>query len=127
MFSLKNKTAVVTGRGIIIGKAISVLFAKQGAKVHIIELNLKAAYRAVKEISVFGKVEAHACDVIKQTEVLATFQKIGKIDILINNAGIAHVGKADTTEAVDFGRVLKVNVKGASNCFGIPTKRWTKF
>ena len=116
MFSLNNKIAVVTGGGSGIGKAISLLFAKQGAKVHIIELNLDAAEQAVKEISVFGEVEAYASDVSKQTEVLATFRKIGKIDILINNAGIAHVGKADTTEEFDFDRVFQVNVKGAYNC-----------
>lgn len=116
MFSLQNKVAVVTGGGSGIGKAISLLFAKQGAKVHIIELNVDAAKQSEEEISVFGEVIAHACDVSKQSEVLATFQKIGKIDILINNAGIAHVGKADTTEEADFDRVFEVNVKGAYNC-----------
>jgi NAD(P)-dependent dehydrogenase (short-subunit alcohol dehydrogenase family) len=48
--------------------------------------------------------------------VLATFEKIGNINILLNNAGIAHIGKADTTDEADFDRVMNVNVKGVYNC-----------
>ena len=117
MFSLQNKKAVVTGGGSGIGKAISVLFAKQGAEVHIIELTEESAKTAVEEINANGgKVFSHACNVANQEEVSATFEKIGKINILINNAGIAHVGKVDTTPAADFDRVMDVNVKGVYNC-----------
>ncbi len=116
MFSLKNKTAIITGGGSGIGKAISLLFAKQGAIVHIIELNEKAANEAVLEINEFGQAYAHACDVSKQTEVLRIFNEVGKIDILVNNAGVAHVGKAHTTAETDFDKVYQVNVKGAYNC-----------
>ncbi|MBF4465050.1 SDR family NAD(P)-dependent oxidoreductase [Flavobacterium sp. LC2016-12] len=117
MFSLQNKKAVVTGGGSGIGKAISVLFAKQGAEVHIIELTEESAKTAVEEIqAIGGKVFSHACNVANQEEVLATFEKIGNINILINNAGIAHVGKVDTTPAADFDRVMDVNVKGVYNC-----------
>jgi 2-keto-3-deoxy-L-fuconate dehydrogenase len=117
MFSLQNKKAVVTGGGSGIGKAISVLFAKQGAEVHIIELTEESAKSAVDEIKANGgKVFSHACNVANQEEVLLTFEKIGNIHILINNAGIAHVGKVDTTPAFDFDRVMDVNVKGVYNC-----------
>ena len=117
MFSLQNKKAVVTGGGSGIGKAISVLFAKQGAEVHIIELTEESAKTAVEEIqAIGGKVFSHACNVANQEEVLATFETIGNINILINNAGIAHVGKVDTTPAADFDRVMDVNVKGVYNC-----------
>jgi len=117
MFSLQNKKAVVTGGGSGIGKAIAVLFAKQGAEVHIIELTEESAKTAVDEIKANGgKVFSHACNVANQEEVLATFEKIGNINILINNAGIAHVGKVDTTPAADFDRVMDVNVKGVYNC-----------
>jgi 2-keto-3-deoxy-L-fuconate dehydrogenase len=117
MFSLKNKKAVVTGGGSGIGKAISVLFAKQGAEVHIIELTEESAKTAVDEIKANGgKVFSYACNVANQEEVSATFEKIGNINILINNAGIAHVGKVDTTPAADFDRVMEVNVKGVYNC-----------
>ena len=117
MFSLQNKKAVITGGGSGIGKAIAVLFAQQGAEVHIVELTAASAADAVAEISTSGnKVFAHACNVANQEEVLATFAQIGKLDILVNNAGIAHVGKADTTPEADFDRIINVNVKGVYNC-----------
>ena len=117
MFSLQNKKAVITGGGSGIGKAISVLFAKQGAEVHIIELSAESAQEAVNEIKTDGgKVVAHACNVANHEAVVATFEKIGDIDILVNNAGIAHVGKVDTTPESDFDRIMNVNVKGVYNC-----------
>lgn len=117
MFSLQNKKAVVTGGGSGIGKAIATLFAKQGAEVHIVELTEESAKDAVTEISAAeGKVFSHACNVANQQDVLATFEKIGNINILINNAGIAHVGKVETTPEADFDRVMSVNVKGVYNC-----------
>ncbi len=117
MFSLQNKKAVITGGGSGIGKAIAVLFAKQGAEVHIIELTDESVKAAVTEITANGdKVFSHACNVASQQEVVNTFEKIGNIHILVNNAGIAHVGKADTTSETDFDRVINVNVKGVYNC-----------
>jgi 2-keto-3-deoxy-L-fuconate dehydrogenase len=123
MFSLKGKSAIITGGGSGIGKAISMLFAKQGAKVHIIELNADAAQQTVTEIEAAGGVAAaYGCDVSSQEAVVNTFSQIGEIDILVNNAGIAHIGKADTTSEEDFTKVFNVNVKGAYNCLyaGIP-------
>ncbi len=117
MFSLKNKRAVVTGGGSGIGKAIAVLLAKQGAEVHILELTTDQAKSTLEEIEVNGnKAFSYACDVSEQQEVIKIFCQIGSIHILVNNAGIAHVGKADTTQESDFDRVMKVNVKGVYNC-----------
>ena len=117
MFSLEGKTALITGGGSGIGKAISLVFGSQGAKVHIIEINAEAALAVVHEITeAGGKAEAHTCDISDQTAVLHLFRKLGRIDILINNAGIAHVGKAHTTPESDFDRIMRVNVKGAYNC-----------
>lgn len=116
MFSLEGKIAIVTGGGSGIGKAIAVLFAKQGATVHIIELNAAAAAETVSEIQE-NKGEAHgySCDVSNQNQVLDIFSQIGSADILVNNAGIAHIGKAGTTSEEDFDKVFAVNVKGAYN------------
>jgi len=117
MFSLKNKKAVITGGGSGIGRAIAILFAKQGAEVHIIELSVESAQDVVDEIKkAGGNVFSYACNVANQKEVLATFDKIGNINLLINNAGIANVGKVDTTSESDFDRVMEVNVKGVYNC-----------
>ena len=117
MFSLKGKSAIVTGGGSGIGKAISTLFAKQGAHVHIIELNAGAGEQTVSEIKeAGGNAEAHGCDISNQEAIAAIFKQIGKIDILVNNAGIAHVGRADNTTEADFVKVFDVNVKGTYNC-----------
>lgn len=119
MFSLQNKKAVVTGAGSGIGKAIAVLLAKQGAEVHVIEISNEQAEGTVSEIihnNNNNKAVAHVCDVSNQTAVLETFAKIGAFNILVNNAGIAHIGKADTTPEDDFDRVMRVNVKGVYNC-----------
>ena len=126
MFSLKNKKAVVTGGGSGIGKAIAILFAKQGAEVHIIDLTEQASLSTVEEIMASGdKVFVHTCNVAQQQDVLEVFQEIGDIHILVNNAGIAHVGKADTTQEADFNKVMDVNVKGVYNCLyaAIPNLR----
>ncbi|MGZ3946064.1 MAG: SDR family NAD(P)-dependent oxidoreductase [Mucilaginibacter sp.] len=114
MFSLKDKVAVITGGGSGIGKAMAVLFAQQGAKVHIIELDERAAAETVKEIG--ATAAYHICNISDQKQVVEVFNSIQKIDILVNNAGIAHIGKADTTSEADFDRVMNVNVKGAYNC-----------
>ncbi|HAL83991.1 MAG TPA: short-chain dehydrogenase [Mucilaginibacter sp.] len=117
MFKLSNKSVVITGGGSGIGKAMSILFAKQGAQVHIIELNTEAATDTVNEITAAdGYAFSHTCDVSKQQQVIDAFGKIGRIDILINNAGIAHIGKADTTSEADFDRIYNVNIKGVYNC-----------
>jgi NAD(P)-dependent dehydrogenase (short-subunit alcohol dehydrogenase family) len=117
MFSLKGKKAIVTGGGSGIGKAIAVLFAQQGAEVHIIELSLKNSTDVLDEIkSIGGTAVAHACNVANQQEVIDTFGKIDNFNVLVNNAGIAHIGKADTTLEADFDRVINVNVKGVYNC-----------
>ena len=117
MFSLKNKIAVITGAGSGIGKAMALLFAKQGAVVHIIELNTEMAEAVVEEIVIMGEeAVAHCIDITNQQQVNAVFKLIGKIDILVNNAGIAHVGNVEQTSGEDFDSVFSVNVKGTYHC-----------
>ncbi|WP_139959217.1 SDR family NAD(P)-dependent oxidoreductase [Flavicella sediminum] len=119
-FSLENKVAIVTGGGSGIGKAISLTFAEQGAQVHILDFNLEAAQETVLEMEQKGaKGFAHQCDVSNQKNVesiIATIRKDNTIDILINNAGIAHVGNIETVEEADLDRLYNVNVKGVYNC-----------
>lgn len=120
MFRLDNKTAIITGGGSGIGKAIAVVFAKQGARVHILDMDEQGATSVVKEITTDGgKAHFYKCDVSKQAEVKQIVDGIaagGAIDILINNAGIAHIGTADSTAEADFDRLVSVNVKGVYNC-----------
>ena len=119
-FSLEGKIAVITGGGSGIGKAISKTFAEQGAFVHIFELNATNAQTTVEEIkSSGGRCEAHECNVADQKQVLTVVKSIlanGKIDILINNAGIAHIGTIENTSVDDMDKVYSVNIKGVYNC-----------
>jgi 2-keto-3-deoxy-L-fuconate dehydrogenase len=116
MFSLKNKHAVITGGGSGIGRAISLLFAQQGATVHIIELNADAAAQTIEEIkNSGGSAFGYTADISKQEQVLEVFKQISKVDILVNNAGIAHIGSLEGTTETDLDRIYNVNVKGAYN------------
>ncbi|MCW3169986.1 SDR family oxidoreductase [Chryseobacterium sp. 09-1422] len=117
MFSLKNKKAVVTGGGSGIGQAIAVQLAANDAEVHILEITEQNGQETLEKIkSAGGNAKVYACDVSKQKDVLAVFDQIGAINILVNNAGIAHIGKADTTSEEDFDRIYNVNIKGVYNC-----------
>lgn len=120
MFSLQHKTAVITGAGSGIGKAIAQLLARQGATVHVLDLNETAAQQTANEIlAENNKAIAHAVNVTNQQQVkealVGIAQQAGRIDILVNSAGISHIGKLDTTSEEDFERIFQVNVKGVYN------------
>ena len=117
MFQLNEKIAVITGGGSGIGKAVALLFAKQGAQVHVIDLNEDACNATVTEVKkTGGKAFAHVCDVTDQQQVKAIFSKIGNVDILVNSAGVSHIGNVESTTESDFDRLYNVNVKGVYNC-----------
>lgn len=116
MLRLKAKIAIVTGGGSGIGKAISMLFASEGATVHILDLNKIGAEEVAQQIiSQGGNAYYRSLNVANQQEVLEAIQAIGKVDILVNNAGIAHVGNIENCNQEDFAKVFDVNVKGAYN------------
>lgn len=116
MLKLKNKVAIITGGGSGIGRAISVLFAQQGAFVHILDLNVQGGQSVVDEIvAKDGLAKLHIVNVAEQNEVKRIVDEIGAVDILVNNAGVAHVGNLEHCTQEDFERVFTVNVKGAYN------------
>ena len=121
MFELKDKTAIITGGGSGIGKAIAKLFARQKAEVHILDFDKRGAEETIDEITLEGSMaQTVQCDVSNQQQVKEIVERIAaknkRIDILVNNAGVAHVGTIETTSEDDFSRLLNVNVKGVYNC-----------
>jgi NAD(P)-dependent dehydrogenase (short-subunit alcohol dehydrogenase family) len=121
MFSLEERTAVVTGAGSGIGAAIAELFARQGARVFVLERDEQAgAATAVRITSTGGAAAFVQCDVADATSVGTAFKQVeadaGRLDILVNNAGIAHIGTVETTTEEDLDRIYSVNVKGVALC-----------
>lgn len=113
---LAGKTAIITGGGSGIGRAISERFALEGAVVHILELNTAAAEELAAAIrGSGGQVTVHTCDVSRQHDTQGIINAIGRADILVNNAGIAHVGSLEQTSEDDFDRIMGVNAKGVYN------------
>lgn len=120
MFDLGKKITVITGAGSGIGKAIAELFAERGATVYLLDLNVEALEETKNAIITRGgNAVALRCNVADQREVVDTFQKIiqqaGRIDVLVNSAGIAHIGRLDTTSETDFDKIVAVNIKGVYN------------
>ena len=117
---MDGKVAVVTGGGSGIGQAIALKFAAHGAVIRILDLNESTAAETCRHIaSVGGVASSYLCDVTNQSEVKARFEELFRLDrvhILVNNAGISHVGTAESTTEADFDRVVRVNVKGFYNC-----------
>jgi NAD(P)-dependent dehydrogenase (short-subunit alcohol dehydrogenase family) len=120
MFELKKKVSVVTGAGSGIGKAIALRFAAQGATVCLLDRDADGVDKTQSEISSgHGNSEAFVMDVTKQSDVVSIFNaikaKYNSVDILVNSAGIAHIGKIENTSEADLDRVYSVNVKGTYN------------
>jgi 2-keto-3-deoxy-L-fuconate dehydrogenase len=123
MFNLKGKTAIITGGGSGIGRAISIKFASQGATVHILEMSPDNAKETIAEIEKEkGKAFAHSCNVADQAQVMNVINGIAKqfpLDILVNNAGVAHVGNIENTSEEDLDRLYSINIKGVYNCMRV--------
>jgi NAD(P)-dependent dehydrogenase (short-subunit alcohol dehydrogenase family) len=117
MFQLNNKIALVTGGGSGIGKDVCKVLAKQGAHVIVVDLNTESAKDTVDEITANGNsAEALTLDVTQLASVTTAFEKLNGLDILVNCAGISHIGSATTTSEADFEKVFQVNVKGMFHC-----------
>jgi NAD(P)-dependent dehydrogenase (short-subunit alcohol dehydrogenase family) len=119
-FRLDGKVAAITGAGSGIGRAIAKRFAQEGAAVRIIDLNEKSGDAAAEEIAKSGgDAKVYTCDVSDQASAKAVFDKIareGHLDIVVNNAGVSHIGTVESTTEADFDRIFLVNVKGVYNC-----------
>ena len=119
-FRLDGKLAAVTGGGSGIGRAIALRFAASGAAVVVLDIDQASAEVIRQQIAKSGgRAWARTCDVTDQAQVKSVFGELfqrERLHILVNNAGISHVGSLEETTEQDFERVLRVNVKGFYNC-----------
>jgi 2-keto-3-deoxy-L-fuconate dehydrogenase len=119
-FRLDGKTAAVTGAGSGIGRAIALKFAASGASVHLLDLNLGDAESVAAGITKSGgSARPWLCDVGDHVQTVSVFKKLFesvRLNILVNNAGVAQIGSIENTTEADFDRILRVNVKGYYNC-----------
>jgi 2-keto-3-deoxy-L-fuconate dehydrogenase len=121
MFRLDEKVALVTGAGSGIGEAIARVFARQGAQVVVGDVQREAAEQVAQSIIADGGTAlALAFDVSDEEQVQATMSKIagelGRLNILVNNAGVSHVGNLLETSVEDWERVMRVNARGVFLC-----------
>lgn len=114
MGRLDGKVCLITGAGSGIGQVSARLFAREGARVAVADIDPDAARRTAHEIG--GDAHAENVDVTDEPQTLAAAaavaKRFGRIDVLFNNAGIAGVGDILETEPDLFDRVIRVNVRG---------------
>ena len=108
-FRLDGRVALVTGGASGIGEATSRVLTAAGASVHIVDLDGAMAQKLAAELP---GATAHACDITNVEQVTAVFTSIPKLDVLVNNAGIGHVGSIEECGPDDFDRLYRVNVFG---------------
>jgi len=114
---LAGKVCIITGAGSGIGQASALLFAGEGARVVVADVDLKGAQATVERVAGSGgEAIAEQVDVTDEAQTVAladrVVQRFGRIDVLFNNAGIAGVGDVVETEPDLFDRVMRVNVRG---------------
>ena len=112
MFRLDNKAALITGAGSGIGAAIAETFARAGARVFVTDRDEKAGRTVAERI---GNAEFLALDVAQEDQCERVAQRVGQLDVLVNNAGIGHVGTMLQTTGADMDRLYAVNVRGVFN------------
>ena len=129
MSRLEDKVAVVTGAGSGIGEAIAMRFGAEGAKVAVVDLNEENAIAVASRINNSGgTAKAYVCNVTDFSEVSETFSAVeedfGALTTLVNNAGIAHIGKVHEVNSEDLDRIYSVNIKGAYFCLNAAVKKF---
>jgi NAD(P)-dependent dehydrogenase (short-subunit alcohol dehydrogenase family) len=122
-FGLKDKVAMVTGSGSQtgFGKGIALAFAQEGCDVVVVDFDFEGAQKTAADIEALGrKAIALKADITDfenvQSVVKAALEKFGRIDVLINNAGISRIpALVDATEA-DWHSNIETNLKGTWHC-----------
>ena len=118
---LKDKVALITGAANGIGLATARQFADEGAIVVLADVQPEALERAQAELAARGaRVEAHRMDVTYRTQVDSVVQRVlqrhGRVDVLVNNAGITRDARLQKMTEAQFDLVIDVNLKGVFHC-----------
>jgi len=118
---LKGKVSIITGAGQGIGKATALKFAQEGAKVICCDINPSAAHQTAADIQAAGgEAMGFLVDVTKKDTIQAMFDtvvaKYGRVDTLVNNAGITQDAQMKKMTDDQFDQVIEVNLKGVFNC-----------
>lgn len=118
---LDGKVAVITGAGSGIGRAIALRFAANGAHVHLLDVRRESVEETAHMIAEGFGVEAEPveCDVTSAEKTESVFSQISArnpINLLINSAGVSHIGSLESTSEEEFDRIFRVNVKGVFLC-----------
>ncbi|MEX0883725.1 MAG: SDR family oxidoreductase, partial [Cyclobacteriaceae bacterium] len=113
-----GKNILVTGGASGIGLAIARKFAAAGATIYILDFNLENGKKIEKSLQDKGHdVHFKMVDVSNQSQVTQSVDDIqGNLDVLINNAGVSHIGNLESTDETDLDRLYAVNIKGVYNC-----------
>lgn len=114
---LEDKVCVITGGGSGIGRATAHLFAREGAKVVVADIDLRAAEQVAEEVCARGQeATPHKVDVAESTEVARMVEHVvetyGRLDVLVNNAGYGLAGTVLETDEAAWDRLMAVNAKG---------------
>lgn len=126
-FSLAGKNALITGAGSGIGQATALSFAEAGAHVWIVDLNEAGARETAAQIEAMGaKASVLLVNVTDLAAVKEAYDKPDTLDIVVNSAGVSHIGNLDGTPEADFDRIYQVNVKGVYHSMKAAVDRMLK-
>ncbi|KAE8761317.1 glucose 1-dehydrogenase [Paraburkholderia madseniana] len=128
LFNLGGRVALVTGAGSGIGRETALLLASAGAIVVAADLNEEGAQQTVAQIeTAAGKSIAVKVDIGDEASIIAMFEavhaRLGRLDVLVNNAGIYPKTSFVDTSAEKWDRVLRVNLRGTFLCMREAVKR----
>ncbi len=120
-FSLEGRIGIVTGGGQGLGKAFSLSYAEAGADIVVAELNSETGPQTVTDIETIGRKAIFVETDVRNREsvgamVARTLEVFGRVDFIMNNAGVVHWEEAETVSETDWSEVIDVNLNGVFYC-----------